>query len=352
MGGLLIFSIMANQFAVFHAMKGKGAGDALGRHIDREIAPENADPELRHLNRYMVHEKEGKISVLSQAEFDTHRRQGQIKNMLTSVNERIAEGYTHSRTIRSNAVRYVNLMLSGSPERMAELMQQGKLSDWMQANYRYVSKEFGSANIVRFAMHCDEKTPHIHATVVPLTADGRLSARDYLFGHRSKLRGFQDRYAKAMQPFGLERGLENKKVHHQTTQQYYRGQMHATQLSLPEIAAKERRSLLGLGKTQQYYEIDKASLDGFVLAQKGQLERAQKEAQTGRQQIGSAAQVVEQWRTYAEQLADLVDGRDQILRDVAEGKITPEQLKESLEKADREMQQGKQKGNRDQGFEL
>ena len=228
------------QFAVFHAMKGKSTGGQLGRHINRMHQVKNADPDRTPLNQHVVLNKQGEAYLLTQAQFADHRRRNEIPDMYTSVKQRIAEGYQGKTAIRKDAVRYVNLMLSGSPEQMQNLEQQGKLSEWMAINYEYVASEFGKENIVRFAMHLDEKTPHIHTTVVPLTKDGRLSAKEYLFGHKEKLRGFQDRYAQAMVPFGLERGLENKRVHHQTPQQYYRQQAYLKELNITTGEPNER----------------------------------------------------------------------------------------------------------------
>ncbi|UWW97644.1 MAG: plasmid recombination protein (plasmid) [Candidatus Cardinium sp.] len=47
----------------------------------------------------------------------------------------------------------------------------------------------------------------MHCVVVPITPDGRLSAKHYRHG-TIKLQGYQNRYAEAMSPFGLERGIE------------------------------------------------------------------------------------------------------------------------------------------------
>ncbi|WKN46532.1 MobV family relaxase [Tunicatimonas pelagia] len=340
------------QFAVFHAMKGKGSGGQLGRHIDRMHQVKNADPSRTHLNQYAVLGKEGKVYLLTHEQFADHRRKGDIPDMYTSVKQRITEGYQGKTAIRKDAVRYVNLMLSGSPEQMSKLEQQGKLTDWMQANYRYVASEFGKENIVRFAMHLDEKTPHIHATVVPLTKDGRLSAKEYLFGHKEKLRGFQDRYAKAMEPFGLERGLKGSRSKHQTTNQYYRQQEHAVSLNLPTVKAKERRGMLGLGQREEYYEIDKASLESFVRAQKEATTSAQQKVQISQHEEQSTRRRARQWQKHAEQLADHVDVRDKLLKQVAEGKRTPEQLKELLDQAQQNVQQRNQRRNRGQGLGL
>ncbi|WKN46525.1 MobV family relaxase [Tunicatimonas pelagia] len=250
---------MANQFAVFHAMKGRGTGGALGRHIDRSSTPKNADQDRTHLNKFIVREKDGNTKVIGQSEFQERRQKGEIKDMFASVNERIKEGHHGKSKIRSNAVRYVNIMMSGSHERMKEIEREGSLNDWMNKNHEFLSKEFGKDNIVRFAMHADEKTPHIHATVVPLTEDGRLSARDYLFGHKSKLKGFQDRYAEAMKEYGLERGVQETRSKHKTTKQYYKeiGNPARPKINVPERSENESR--------ESYHRRVERSLEPVVL---------------------------------------------------------------------------------------
>ena len=56
-------------------------------------------------------------------------------------------------------------------------------------------------------VHLDEKTPHMHLSFVPLTKDGRLSAKD-IVGNRARLQKWQDDYWKHMVQVwpDLERG--------------------------------------------------------------------------------------------------------------------------------------------------
>lgn len=86
----------------------------------------------------------------------------------------------------------------------------------------------------------DEKTPHIHATVVPIViaarrkkkseecvkkhyrkkAEGsRLCADDVMT--QVKLKNYQSSYAEAMLPFGLERGIDGSEARHISTREYY-----------------------------------------------------------------------------------------------------------------------------------
>ena len=67
-----------------------------------------------------------------------------------------------------------------------------------------MKKEYGEKKHRSFSVHRDEKTMHIHAVTVPLTSDGRLSAKEVL-GGRKEMSERQDRYAAQMKSFGLEK---------------------------------------------------------------------------------------------------------------------------------------------------
>ena len=61
-----------------------------------------------------------------------------------------------------------------------------KSKEWIKENYKFLAKEFGKENIVRFTLHLDEKTPHLHAVTIPLTNDGRLSAKKKLLATNNR----------------------------------------------------------------------------------------------------------------------------------------------------------------------
>ena len=62
-----------------------------------------------------------------------------------------------------------------------------------------------SGGVVAEWVHLDERSPHLHAVVVPLH-EGRLNARHF-FGGAKKLEALQDEFASLMQPLGLVRGV-------------------------------------------------------------------------------------------------------------------------------------------------
>lgn len=137
------------------------------------------------------------------------------------ANERIKEVVT--RKVRDDAVRAVEIILSGSPEAF-ERHENGRAVDhsaskWTQDNLNYLKKTFGEKNVVSCTLHQDEKSPHLHAVVIPITADNRLSAKK-LF-NPATLRGYQTSYAECMQEHGMARGVEYSQAKHQPMKRFY-----------------------------------------------------------------------------------------------------------------------------------
>ena len=121
---------------------------------------------------------------------------------------------------------------------MMKITNDGRLDSWIDANLKWLKDIFGEENLVSCVLHMDEKTPHLHATVVPIvtgerirrkregkkkyeTKSGpRLSADDVM--RRTKLHEYQNSYAAAMKPFGLQRGIVGSTAKHQANSEYYR----------------------------------------------------------------------------------------------------------------------------------
>lgn len=196
-------------FAVYHVEKGKGAGGGLGHHVDRtegkEYTYKHADPGRKGLN----------VPIIGL------RNNADKKPLPQAIKDRIAEGYKGKRAVRKDAVKYLSHVLTGSHEEMTAIFQDKQKKDaWIRAAAGFAINEFGKDNIVRGVVHLDEKTPHLHVITVPLTKDGRLSAKE-IVGNKSDLQARQDRFAKAMEPFGLERGIRNTGIKHENAKDYY-----------------------------------------------------------------------------------------------------------------------------------
>ena len=200
-------------FAVYHTEKGKVSSGGIGKHIDREEGAEHtyrhSDPAKRKLNQSF--------------EITEHCK----KPLNQAISDRIAQGYNarnkagELKEIRKDAVKFSTHILTGSHEDMKAMEQdKEKFEQWLKANKKFIEDEFGKENIVRFVLHRDERTPHIHAVTVNLTKDGRLSAKEIL-GNPKAMQERQDRYAEAMKPFGMERGIKNTGIEHEDARTYY-----------------------------------------------------------------------------------------------------------------------------------
>lgn len=162
---------------------------ALQRHNQREnknYSNKDIDPSRSHLNYDLINPT--KI------------------NYTQKVEERIAEGYTGKRKIRSDAVKLIDGIITSDKaffDRLTEKQQEQFFKDSLD----FLKKEYGEKNIIYATVHLDEKTPHMHFGFVPLTEDGRLSARDVL-GNKKSLSILQDRFNKYINEKGynLERG--------------------------------------------------------------------------------------------------------------------------------------------------
>ena len=230
-------------YAVYHTEKGKASGGGIGHHIDRtpgrEYSYSHADPNRKDLNvSFQVH-KDREKTLLHNA-----------------ISERIAEGYKGKRKIRNDAVRYLNHVLTGSHEDMKQIFDdKDKSQKWLNENYKFACQEFGHENIVRFTLHLDEKTPHIHCVTVPLTEEGKLSAKE-IMGNKKVLRERQDKYADMMKSFGLDRGIGGTGIKHETQQQYYK-RIEDAKKEAENMEIKLVKGLFGVKKDKTIEKLQK-----------------------------------------------------------------------------------------------
>ena len=96
----------------------------------------------------------------------------------------------------SNSVRVVETLITASPE-----FFEGKKREEVRAYFEhalgFLQSRIAPENFISAVVHMDEKTPHMHVSFVPITQDGRLSAK-LILGNRKTLTAWQDRYWKHM----------------------------------------------------------------------------------------------------------------------------------------------------------
>ena len=93
---------------------------------------------------------------------------------------------------RKDSVRVVEVLFTATPEffkgkKLPEIRQY--FEETLRFFVQYQSRE----TIISAVVHMDEKTAHMHLSFVPLTPDGRLSAKE-IVGNKKKLSWWQDKF--------------------------------------------------------------------------------------------------------------------------------------------------------------
>ena len=246
-------------FCSYHIKKGKGGAGGLGIHIDRiKVEREdnynsfpNADPARTHLN----------ISYPCNGYEEM--------SLPEAISKRLKEGYKDMnnsgelRKIRKDACIYSEHVFTGTHEDLKAIEADPHLLQaWGQANRKLAEDMYRAENIVRFTLHLDETTPHIHCVIVNLTKDGRLAAKEIL-GGRKDLKEKQDKYAEYMKPFGLKRGLEDTGITHEGAEEYYKRVNAAKKLEGELTVYKSKflgQKTLDIDKTLENYNSKIAGL--------------------------------------------------------------------------------------------
>lgn len=151
-------------------------------------------------------------------------------NWLQDINNEIKAAGAKTR---SNSVLALDTIYTASPD-----FFQGKTNqqndDFFKDCLQFHQEHFG--HIISAVIHYDETTPHLHVVSVPLTKDGRLSARDVI-GNKSKMSKTQDSFFEQVgRGYGLERGIH---MDGQEKKQHISAQEHELREIKQEIAREK-----------------------------------------------------------------------------------------------------------------
>ena len=132
-------------------------------------------------------------------------------NWLQDINREIQAAGARAR---SNSVLALDTIYTASPDFFQE-KTNAENDKFFQDCLKFHNEHFG--HIISAVVHYDETTPHLHVISVPLTKDGRLSARDVI-GNKAKMSKTQDQFFEQVgRGYGLERGIhmdgQEKKEH-------------------------------------------------------------------------------------------------------------------------------------------
>ena len=125
------------------------------------------------------------------------------ENLIRDVRLRIKQ-LQLKRKPRIDAVGLEDFIVGASADFMLQLGEE-KREQYFKDALHFFQRRYGKENIMYCHCHLDEHNPHIHIGVIPVTSDGRLSARD-LFNPKSLEQLQTDFHREVAQHFGLERG--------------------------------------------------------------------------------------------------------------------------------------------------
>lgn len=124
--------------------------------------------------------------------------------------------------VRKDSVKFVDTLVTVSPE--FAKAHEAEMPEYFNRAFEFLKERIGEENIISAVVHMDEKTPHLHLCFVPLTKDGRLSAKEILGNKKTMIRWQDDFYACMAERWPeLERGapaVETKRRH--LTPQWYK----------------------------------------------------------------------------------------------------------------------------------
>jgi len=183
------------NFAIMRSKKISKLGSVASSlsHAYRERQTDNADPERLDENELLQSKS-------------VNEAMGKLRALLPEKR-------------RSDAVTCVEYLFTTSPEWMKKATA-AEQADYFEKSKKWLTDKYGEQNVVATVIHRDEKTPHMSAFVVPMTADGRLSAKEHI-GSREKMKADLTNHAKTVEHLGLIRGLEGSTAKHVTLKTFY-----------------------------------------------------------------------------------------------------------------------------------
>ena len=145
-----------------------------------------------------------------------------------------------------------------------------EIEQWAKDMYDALAGRFGEENILSFVVHLDERTPHIHADLVPVTPDNRVSFKEVFVGRdkyefRQRSMALHDLFAKVNGKWGLRRGDSVHETHrkHQSTEDYRRELTGQCSSLEREVDSKSAR-LMNLDRQIRLAEVRKKGLTTMV----------------------------------------------------------------------------------------
>lgn len=166
---------------------------------------------------------------------------GSVKDAILG---RIAEAGV-KRKVRNDAVTHLTAFAT-MPDYSRRSEQER--DQFAKSFKQFLEKKYGAGNVVDMRWHFDETTPHLHATVVPITSDGRLCAKELFAPTKKSMEKWQRQYyAQVAAPFhystpdfghSSEKGYTKETVATRQQLECVQGRKAAAEQDLAQLEAK------------------------------------------------------------------------------------------------------------------
>ncbi len=259
------------------------------------------------------------------------------------INRKVAEA---GCKVRRDSVMMVETLITASPEFMNSL-PPAEQKEYFTMALDFIAERVGKQNILSAVVHMDEKTPHMHLCFVPITPEGKLSAKAIL-GNQKSLSEWQTAYHERMSARwnGLERGqssMVTKRKHIPTW-------LYKAATRLDKQYDEIVRALSDINAFNAGKKRDKAL--ELVAAWLPEVEKFSKEIGKQSAYIESLKAQIEQEADYAERMRDGKYAEELKVREankkIFELQRTNEQMGRLLKKIPPEVLEEIQKPNRNQ----
>jgi len=94
--------------------------------------------------------------------------------------------------VRKDSVTAVEVLITASPE-FFEKKSRKEIREFFDYAEEFMKSKQNPNTYISAVVHVDEKTPHMHLCFVPITLDGRLSAKE-IIGNKKRLTQWQDEF--------------------------------------------------------------------------------------------------------------------------------------------------------------
>ena len=249
---------------------------------------------------------------------------------------------------RKDAVLAVEYVMTASPEWWKSASQEQQAAFFDRA-HKWLADKYGADRIVTASIH-------MTAFVVPLTEDGRLSAKEFI-GNKAQMSRDQTTFAAAVADLGLVRGIEGSKARHTRIQAFYEalerppvGHVTISPEALQPRAYKPEGIVERLGISKRV-ETQEAVADRLTKAVRQGYDPALQAAAGAREMREKAKQAQETARDLRQRLKPVLDALGPLNRDmqakaaaiikaVGEKLLTEQRQKQAERQRDRSRDRG------------